>query len=689
MKRTFFVCLLSGFLHLSFEILASKWLALHVGSDNLSGALVAASFLLGIGLGCFFFSKYGKTSWYKGTLLFLPLTILAFLFPAPQILESLFAYFVGPESLAQGQLLLLVVVALLFLTPPATLMGAFFPLYLEEASKRYGIRPYLYYVVGNFVAVLSMVTLFFPFFALKWQFFFLAALSIGLAFAPVIKVKKQILNEPLQFAHLHVGLMSFFLLALECCAFRMIAVINPDSPYNFTFVLGTVLLGCSLSSWYYRKTSYPHAFHVPRNAFLAGLSLLMGLSLYSAFIPALLPSFPHEVKWGPVLLFCGLVLLGPSFFLSTNIPFFLRTQKLSPAKLTLTSSLGAFVGGVFIQLWGFELLGQRLILLVLLFSLFLYACWLANRVGKGRLFALCSAPLALVTPFLALETICFGVTSEHEYEVWEGARGQASVRWKQGHGELVYNGAVMSYLPRDPDHILLETLALMSTQKERILVIGLGSGQILPKLVEQKEVKRVDVVEWSQEVLDLLKYNKRFDLGRQGLNSQKVRVYQGDVRTLLKVLPANSYDLVIENLNSNHWFGLTQLKSLSYYSEVANVLSEKGVYFSQINYLGEENKLALFAGVRRSFKTMKHMTFSTHSSPYVPYVMATRGEQIFSKKLVREWWTKRWQEIGLPSGEVSSFYASVKKINNATIEQTDPITEGHVGAEFQYWKKLY
>ena len=159
----------------------------------------------------------------------------------------------------------------------------------------------------------------------------------------------------------------------------------------------------------------------------------------------------------------------------------------------------------------------------------------------------------------------------------EGAAGTVSVRRLAGARALAIDGKVDASNGGDmlTQRLLGLLPTLMHPDPQDALVIGLGSGVTADAVLASGEVRRLDIVEISPEVVEASAYFAREN--HDVLKKPGVRLVIGDGRSHLR-LSAQQYDVIISE-PSNPWMsGVAALFTREFFEAARARLRSRGIF---------------------------------------------------------------------------------------------------------------
>lgn len=296
--------MLSGFCSLVYQVVWDRTIRYNFGGDNVSAAIVTATFLLGLGIGAFAFGRWRRRAFLTYSLLELGIGIYAILsFHIMSPLGSVLAgAFDTPITSVEGLRLPIVLACILTLLPPCILMGGSLPLmfncFVRPGEYRGRLVGWIYgwNTVGAALGALAAPFLFLNHLSISSVLQLVGILNIALAGGIYLygRLQPKLALQPDESApqtgvsapqtgkskskskaktkskakatatpapapapaptgHSRLGLSlsflsGFVLLGYEVALFRNFYVVYPSLPYNFAFVLAPFLVSLALGS---------------------------------------------------------------------------------------------------------------------------------------------------------------------------------------------------------------------------------------------------------------------------------------------------------------------------------------------------------------------------------------------------------------------------------------------------------
>ncbi|GHT49815.1 hypothetical protein FACS1894102_4870 [Spirochaetia bacterium] len=372
------------------------------------------------------------------------------------------------------------------------------------------------------------------------------------------------------------------------------------SPSFGSLVISTALLGVGLSGILITLSSKRVEKYSDKILRSTAISLPMLMSA-AVVVAGLVPFNPlYLSEDSKQFLYIGLYYLiyGVPFFVSSlfiGTMFFAMRSQIQ--NLYFWNMLGSGIGGFFIIIFMFFLPPDFLILPILVVTIiaaFLISIDGENKISIKKITALCicslaslimvfswggirvsdTKPISYVQKYPDAKLVHHSFSPGGEYHVYyskyfhfaPGLSDNASLRiplmplqpyWGMfidGEGPIGVMGYLrenekeyMDYLPMASPYTLMEN--------PKVLLINL-SGGINTQIARYKEASRIDIIEPSNEIIDILKYDKNITRFNGGLLAEKnINVVQNEGRTWC-ASHKKSYDLIEISLTDS--IGLTE-----------------------------------------------------------------------------------------------------------------------------------
>ncbi len=709
MKRIpYLIVFISGFCALTYQIVWERLLKYIFGGDAISSTIITSIFLLGLGLGSWIFRKYRVRSylWYAAIELGIAFCGLASYFvlshSAGIYNNLIFGTLATPYTLRIFMALSCSVLLLI----PCLLLGGTLPLFFNTfiRTQKYSAKQigglYGLNTVGAAFGIVSAPFLLLNTFTLPETLQIIAGGNILLAAViyawgrvTVVPDRNTLLSEaqtatPPGETMLLSFISGFFALSVEIVFFRMAAHYWPSSSYNFSLVLLMFLTGLGVGSMVFTRVQIGSVRQIYLRICLLFLLSLSGILVSVTYRHRLIFE-PHIVH---ILVQYGILILPFSLFQGAIFPLLLLTAKNAShqlpeytGKLYLVNAIGAFLGIWFISLYGFTWFGTANLLFMLAIGICMVIGFLWYRY---RL----SVP---ILPLAGLIICCYFFIPESYWNMYvfgkqkdfqglEGTTGTAAIDWNPDRmsGVIKVNGQYMSFLPDHPKHVRLAIYPLTLQHRKRILVLGLGGGGMVRELAKDPQVEKIDVVDWSSELFRILATKDAAYLLQDVLSHPKVTSYQGDARVLVRLLPAQKYDVIVDNLAVLQWDGGTAVKSEQYFREIRRIISDNGTYVLDINPGSDEYNGPVLSALFRSFPII-----TTH---FWTIALATVNPLVLDDAAIEKVLAERSSEPTLnitPPNYLGWMYAGLEERNRNEYLRYSPIRDEDIRHEF-YIKSL-
>lgn len=655
----FVVLTFSGFCSLIYQVVWDRLVRTNFGGDHISSTIVTGTFLLGLGFGAFLFGRTFKRPFVVYAAV--EAGIGAFAWISPDVLGSLSKYIANsfPGSIEDVERLRLPLVSgcILFLVPPCIFMGGTLPLmfqcFIGRANFKSSTIGWLYGINTAGAAVGTMVA---PFYLLShypmpdvlrmlaFCNFALAGLILAAGYfenrgnvgqppdiaPPLEKTPETALENTTPALSMGMILLiafatGFISLSYEVSIIRHSFTVRYNDPLNFPFIVAPFLLAIGIgSALWTRFRNFSGTAAVTRIGWLIVLSSIgiwVGVDMsQQAFLG---PVSTWGLSSTSEFLIYATIMAGPMpFFMSAVFPILLKLASSSrdalagrTGRIYIVNSLGAFIGALCTQFLGYRFLGAIGVMTLLMVGTALMGIWLLYRAGaRFRVPAILAMAGLLVffgyrfqRPFTKIfHTLGWPGLAMRQHpaqiDYVEGATGTAMLTWgpQQNRADVYVNSTTMSALPDHPDHVKLESLLFGLPKRSHVLLLGLGGGGIIRELLKDPTVERIDAVDWSHELPEVLRMSRaKAHLGG-ALDHKKVRIWRTDARVAVFLYKNAEFDLIIDNLTIPDWVGSTSIRSEQYFSMLRRILKPDGVLVMN-NYGLPEAVDATRAAVVRSF----------------------------------------------------------------------------------------
>jgi spermidine synthase len=631
---------LSGAGALAFETVWFAQAGLVVGNAVWSAAIVVGAFMAGLALGNALAMRYtprlgNPVLGYAGVEVVAAASGVALVvaFPhLPELLRPLFAPLLG-EAVALN--LARASVAFLLMAVPATALGATLPLLakpLEAATGSYGLalgRLYGVNTLGAVAGVLLAELVLVPELGLRASGFAAAACNLGAAaiawsiargFTGAAPVASPAGGRARVLAA--AFLAGAALLALEVVWFRFLLLFVDGTTIVFAVMLASVLAGIGLggliAAWLARRGPISHLARAA--AAKAGVLVVLGYWAFE-FLAEALAGVPPGSAWRAAALCAFLMAPGAilSGFLFTALGERLRAgvadAGAATGMLTLANTLGAMLGSLLAAFALLPFLGMEKSLFVL--TLLYLACVLAIPAE--------SSPERRLVPALAcvaaLALFPFGKMTEDYYRGVEERFSGAIVAAREGvsqtsfylrHdflGEPLFHRLATNSYSMASTAVGVERYmklfawlpAALHPKLEDVLVLCFGVGATASAVADLPEVRRVDVVDTSRDILEMSEIVFP-DPARHPLRDARFSVHVEDARFFLQ-MTGKRYDLIAGEPPPPKMAGVAPLYTREYFSLMRSRLKEGGIatYWLPAYLLLEEESLSIIGAFCDAF----------------------------------------------------------------------------------------
>ncbi len=549
---------------------------------------------------------------------------------------------------------------------PATAMGATLPVMLAAVapgSARFGRALGALYAANTLGAVSGVMMAelhFVPHYGVRGSALFACAACAGLAIVAALAARR--IAQPAQPAQapelsreermqalsqaapllLAAGLCGFVLLALETVWLRFLALALNDTPLAFAVVLATVLGGIALgSALAARFAASAGAGAGSALAFAGGALVIAGYHAYSALLQT---SFRIDQDASTVLAVSAPLVLPASLasgalyaVLGARIRQLLaRSDRGEDARAagwlsfsnTTGAALGALAGGLLLL----PRAGMERALIGLAASYGAIGLLLAlaasphgpaskTALGYARRFGPAALLLVLLASFPFGDVRARFITAAVErwmqaedriVSISEGRSATLVHVEHRQHGLPVFDQiATNAYSMTVNDYVARRYMKLyaylpMATHPriERALVIGYGLGSTAQAVLDNPDVKRLDIVDTEPKLLEMASSvraassNARH--GSDPLQDPRTRVHIDDGRHFVQGVPARGghYDLITGEPPPPIVAGVVHLYTREYFEQLASALRAGGMvtYWLPMMNLSATSARAIIAG---------------------------------------------------------------------------------------------
>ncbi len=419
-----------------------------------------------------------------------------------------------------------------------------------------------------------------------------------------------------------IGLSGFVSMLYEVVWTRMLALIIGSAVQSFAIMLFTFITGIAAGSFVIHRAMnrrINHLFWFAITEFMIAITIIIVLPLYMRLpyyfniIGGSIPKTEGMFIFYEIskIIICFIAMFLPTFFIGMTLPLASHINTKSITKLGIgigdtfsVNTLGNLVGSL---VAGFILLPQigmensmktgiiiNLIIAVILF----FSSGIKKVINIAPIIITVLVSVFLLNyQFIDKEYIQRGnfrlrnryaKTFENFLKVKDHEK---LIFYKEGKGSLVSvtkspKGILSLRINGKPDastgfdmptqiwcgHIGV----LLHPKPEDVFLLGMGSGVTGGVLSTHKEIKNIELLEISKEVIEAAELFKEanYDI----LNNKKVKIINADGREYLRLNPQKKYDIIISE-PSNPWMaGVANLFTVQYFEEVKSHLKEDGLF---------------------------------------------------------------------------------------------------------------
>lgn len=611
MSRVLLVTFASGFAALSYEVVWLSVLSTVVGGTTVAAAATLAVFFLGLGIGSAVGGRVARRTRA-------PLRVCVAVELGIALCAGIFLLLLGPTSEIYRQLFAsighgaTVMVALVLLLPPSALMGATLPLVAEalvQRSQDFGRQGSLIYASntlgGATGAALSAFYLIAEF-GVQRTCAVAALLNVGAAGCLLTipaKPTDRASGTPArtQISRLAILLAAgsgFCMLALEVIWTRMLVQVVHNSVYTFGAILLVFLVSLGLGSW---LAAYGVRFQrfrrMPRHtAAMVALIAMVAVVWSARGFPLLTDGFQRiRADGGFVAYMLQVVLVSAATFLPAAIVggmlFPLALQMAAPSVRSAGSGLGVLGAANTLAAIAGSLAGG-FVLVRAPFGLFDALAWIAGLYGLigillisgsdrrayGLRFMALASGAAAVLALLGLPPPIALKNREQLIDFEQGVGGIVAVTEKRRNRKIKINNhytlgstRAVRYQRRQAQVPLI-----LHPNPENVLFIGLGTGLTADAALDFEALKRLTVVELTEEVVELASQHFS-EQARKLYSNPRATIVAADARHYLAT-HNESFDVVVGDLFVPWRSGVGNLYSREHFAVVRSRLRPGGLF---------------------------------------------------------------------------------------------------------------
>ncbi len=479
------------------------------------------------------------------------------------------------------------------------------------------LHPYFgYEATLNLAADLNMVV------ALGALFLSFKFESSGELF-PVEVKKKYVSSSDEKFTVFMVLFFAFIAMSYHVIFFRIITLLTGYHLHTFIYITGlfaiSLSLGCVVSSRFSDKIQDVNFMLglIVISFTLSALIVSSAVQVSSSFLSIFINGSESMLSIGGlrffVLLLCSAL---PGFVLGFAFPLAVRLQVLDDKNVGFSmghfdfySVVGASLG-IMLSLWifipTFGIRGAFLFVVFIsgLFSLVLIYLSKLNEFKKkvaAAMMIVLLPQLFVLTP--RWDNLSIVETNAHvqmyienpddlDFEGTEnglifhdeGVFSTTSIlKNDRGVMELIVDGAIEATTEKKDlivKDLLVHVAFLMRQSADNVLMIGMGSGAPLEAVVSHPDIKNIDIVEISENVIESSKFFR--SVNKESMLDWRVKVNNIDARFYVEHTDMK-YDKVISVLSKPALYSGVGYFTEEYFTNVANVLSDGGLMIQLVD----------------------------------------------------------------------------------------------------------
>jgi len=182
-------------------------------------------------------------------------------------------------------------------------------------------------------------------------------------------------------------------------------------------------------------------------------------------------------------------------------------------------------------------------------------------------------------------------------------------------------------------HELMAHIPYMAKEKvENVLIIGGGDGGVVREFVRHNDIKRIDLVEIDERVIEVSK--EFFPECTSGLSDKRVNVLPQDGFAFLKS-KKNDYDIIVIDSTDPEDFA-SNLFTTEFYEDVHCALKDDGIMMNQTEnpFLDEYGIKRIYQNMRKAFPVVKSFSAPMAIYPGVYWTFGFSSKGIIPTNLV-------------------------------------------------------
>jgi spermidine synthase len=649
------VFLVSGAAGLVFEALWFHQAGLVFGNSVWGAALVLASFMGGLALGNGIAAAYGARvtrplRTYAILEAVVGLTGFSLVLFFPFLQGHLVPVFRASMDLPWLLNLNRLGIAFVLMLLPTTAMGATLPILVKALSQlRPGFgwalgRLYGWNTLGAVLGVVAAETVLIPQLGIKGAGLFAALLNMSAmgvslwlatrshrpAADPDGTVPRMRIPGPARRLLLAAFISGGIMLSLEVVWFRFLLLVQNGTSLVFAVMLAVVLAGIGtgglLAAWWCRRSDHAHR-HLRPLSLLSGVLVVLTYRAFSWFLPAS-ESGGQELILGLVLpaswlMLPAAVLSGVLFtMLGRAAKDGIRTGTGTAGLLALMNTVGGAMGSLVAGFILLPELGMERSFFVLAAAYGVMALLIPGRAGArpGRVPILSYAALGVFA--LSLWLFPFGLMNDAYFSRPSARFGAELVGLREGLTETSFYlryerfGEPYSYKLVTNSHTMAGTSVrsrrymklyvywpvAVHPDPQHALLISYGVGSTAKALTDTKTLKTIDIVEISQDILDM-SWIVYPDPADHPLHDERVRLHIEDGRFFLNNTEKR-FDLISGEPPPPKHAGIVNLYSQEYFELLHDRLAPGGMvtYWLPVHALREEESKSIIKAFCNAFE---------------------------------------------------------------------------------------
>lgn len=610
--RTLFAAIfLSGFSALVYQLIWARLLGLVFGVSSLAVATVVAVFLLGLGLGSYYFGKWSdRLENPLKTYMLVEISIAVFSLFSYLIIKHLPIYKLLYEysynnldfySISLVRLLL----SLIVLLPPVFVIGGTIPLiakYLLTSTETLGSNfSKIYYMntLGAFAG--ALMTGFFLVEYLGVFLTFMIAVCLNLIVGWMIyaaKIEKEIIprkshvkEEPYTYMLVILFITGFIGLSYEILWVRILSTYSVSTSESFALILSGFLFGFSIGSYFIsKKIDYkesPELFF-SKTCILVAISGVLVLYVFRRFehLTSSLALFLDMNVFTISMAVAFIVSFIPAIFMGILFPLGLKIYSkdvneigIKTGKIFFSNTFGCVTGSIlagfflipFVGMWNTTLLLINLSLLIAVYMVFR-----SHRPPKKHF-------IAVLVVFLLTNSMVFSDRKTFHKHLdgfdvifySEGLSGTITAIERKDYRGLFVDGQNVSGTDRvlAADSKMLAHLPLLIAENpEKALTVGYGTGATsYSMLLHGVEVDAVEIEEKVIEagyLFEKVNYNS--------YENENLNIIIDDARNYIDAAD-EKYDVIVTDVTNLKYKRNPYLYTQEYFQIMQNALVEDGI----------------------------------------------------------------------------------------------------------------